>query len=205
MATKPKSSASRPPVDPFEGDDDLPIPPPRAGGRRASDDDDGPDPLLADNIPFTNERVRELEKVVAARVKGKPQFPYPDELNPEHRPYWLELVNSFPKGYFTPTDVPLLKIFCRAAHDVDRCNKMIEEEGDVIPGAKGPQINPRVRVRKIAEDLMMTIATKFRAQPASRDNTTNSKRNQRKHQTEVEAQQTVEGDEDGLLAGRTLQ
>lgn len=205
-----KSSASQKPLDPFLDDeeDDLPMPPPRGRNRRTAADDDGGDPLdmpEQDPIPFTNEKVKQVERHMAARSKGTPLFPYPAELNDEHRAYWLELVNSFPKGYFTSADIPTLKIYCRAAHDVDRLNKMIEEEGDVIMGGKGPTINPRVRIRKISEDLIMTITTKFRAQPASRDNTTNNKRNQAKHATQQNAAQTVQDDEDGLLAGSRLQ
>lgn len=202
-----KSSGSQRPPDPLLDDeeDDLPMPPPRGRSRRTSADDDGGDPLSMpeqESIPFTNDKVRQVEIHMAARAKGTPVFPYPAELNQEHKAYWLELVNSFPKGYFTAADIPTLKIYCRAAHDVDRCNKLIEEEGDVIMGGKGPTINPRVRVRKVSEDLIMTIATKFRAQPASRENTTNNKRNQAKHATAQNAAQTVDNDEDGLLAGR---
>lgn len=207
MATKKSSDIPSHLPDPIldDEDDDLPMPPPRPRAGRRNADDDGGDPLdmpEPDPIPFTSDKVRDKEKLVAGRIKGKPSMPWPEELNPEHRPYWTELVNSFPKDYFTPGDIPTMKIYCRAAHDVDRCNVLIEDEGDVIMGPKGPTINPRVRVRKVSEDLIMTITTKFRNQPSARENSANGQRTMKNHATAEAGRKTAEEDEDDLLGGR---
>lgn len=198
-----KAETPTPPALDLDDDFDLPLPPARSR-RRAQVDDDGGDPLDTGDdepIPFTSPRVEALEKIMQARSKGKPLFPYPLEMPEIHRPYWLELVNSFPTNHFTAGDIPLMKLYVRCAHDVDRCNKLIEDEGDVIMGPKGPTVNPRVRVRAVSEGHLMTLATKFRAQPASRQNTDNFQVDAGKAQVTARAGQVVDEDEDGLLAG----
>jgi phage terminase small subunit len=204
-----------------EQDDDLAefLPPPargaaRGGGSRtrASGDTDTDETLdggagLAapelDGFANENRKSQELQTQLAAKTRGKPVFPYPPELPEKHRPYWLELVNSFPADHFQNSDIPTMKLYCRCAADIERTTAMIEEEGEVVMGGRGPMINPRVRVRSDAQSTLLAIATKFRNQPASRTNTENFANRQNKAKTAAGAAQTVNDDEDGLLAGGT--
>lgn len=155
-------------------------------------------------LPTTNRRADELSAAMQARVKGKPRYAPPPELNPKYRPYWIELVNSFPVDHFQDADLPLLKLYCRCAFDVDRLTEMIEEEGEVVLGAKGPIINPRVRVRNSAENQLLAISTKFRAQPASRGHADNYRGRQGKATAGNNGAKTV-ADSNGLLAGYMVQ
>ncbi len=169
-------------------------------------DADDPDVLrepameVVPNREKTNRRVAELKKAVAARA-GKPIVPYPPELAEEYKPYWCELVNSFPKDHFNKSDTTLLKMWCRTAHDVDRLTLAIAEEGEVVLGGRGPVLNPRIKARNVAENLLMTLSTKFRAQPASRTNSTNHKNRQGKADSAAVGAASIDEDEDGLLAG----
>lgn len=195
--------------------DDAELPAPRtARQRRAAPVPAVPDDLMdevqdipetRDLIPYSSERQGEFDAMVAARVaetQKAPLYPIPPELAPEYRPYWIELVNSFEKGFFHPVDIPLMRLWCRAAHDIDRCNQLIREEGDIVWGAKGPMMNPRVKVRGIAEAVLFNLSTKLRAQPASRGNSTEFQRNDGKAATTRQANQTIEADEDLLMGAQ---
>ena len=175
------------------------LPPPSAPDL---DDLDGvpdrPDPVGRQ----TNRKTDELQSQMAARNSGKPIFPYPPELDAKYRPYWLELVNSFPKDHFQVSDITLMKMYCRAAYDVERITLLIEEEGEVVMGGRGPTVNPRVKVRTDAQSTMFVLATKFRNQPASRVNSENFQNRQGKTVKAGNAAQAVEDDDDGLLAGK---
>jgi phage terminase small subunit len=183
-------------------DDFLPAPaiPPGVG----AEGDDGPmgEPEM-DGFPQSNRRADELHAQMAARMKGEPVFPYPAELPKEHQPYWLELVNSFPKDHFQVSDITLMKLYCRCAYDIERTTAKIEEEGEVVMGGRGPMVNPRVKVRGDCVNTLMSIATKFRNQPASRVNTENFGTRQEKAQKAAGAASSIHEDDDGLLAGGT--
>lgn len=188
--------------------DALALPPPRtARARRARpsvpDDldeiDDFPEVEDREPIPFRSNRLEVVEQTMAKRIKGKPLYPYPAELPEAHKPFWLELVNSFEDGFFHPADVPILKLYCRCAHDIERCNQLIEEEGDVIWGAKGPMVNPRVKVRSASEAVLLNLTTKLRAQPASRGNSTEFQRNDAKAANRRHGDQVIDEDEELLL------
>lgn len=155
-----------------------------------------------DGLPQTNRRSVELQaQMLAQSAGGKPVFPYPAELPEAHRVYWLELVNSFPADHFQKSDITLMKLYCRCASDIERTTLLIEDEGEVVMGGRGPMVNPRVKVRGDATNTLMSIATKFRNQPASRVNSENFGDRQKKAQTAAGAARTVAGDGDDLLAG----
>lgn len=184
------------------------LPPPRTARQRRArpsvPDDivDIPDDLVIperEPIPFRSDRLELIEQTMANRLKGKPLYPYPPELMEAHKPFWLELVNSFEEGFFHPADVPILKLYCRCAHDIERCNQLIEEEGDVVWGSKGPMVNPRVKVRSASEAVLLNLTTKLRAQPASRGNSTEFQRGDQKAANKRQGDATIEEDEDLLL------
>lgn len=144
----------------------------------------------------------ELEAAIEKRRNGEPVFPYPVGLPEHHKPYWLELVNSKPHDYFNNGDLPLLKLYCRAAYDVERLDRMIEAQGDVYFTSKGARgMNPLIAARAIAETRLLSLATKFRAQPASRLDTDTDKKQQRKKDRADATADHLDEDEEGLLAG----
>lgn len=177
---------------------------------RAADDDladeidaqdDGLGHFEMEGISQHSRRTLELEVQMQARLRNEPIFPYPPEMLPTLRPYWVELVNSFPRDHFRVSDITMMKMYCQCAYDIDRQTVKIEEEGEVVIGGRGQAIvNPRCKVRDKNRETLLTLATKFRNQPASRQNTANFGRNQRKSQVAGEAAQTLADDEDGLLA-----
>lgn len=153
----------------------------------------------------------ELAAALQAKRSGEPVFAYPPELKDAHKPYWAELVNSKPHDYFNRGDIPLLKLYCRAAADIDRLDEEIAEEGSVIPNARGnPVVNPKVIVRSIAEGRLMSLSTKLRAQPASRyDSENDRKQSVKKSKADsaakaLDEEDAIHGggddDETGLLA-----
>lgn len=199
-----RNTPRRPAGDPLVEDDnelaDL-LPPPTGAAPGGGEDGEGGDDFEMDGLPQTNRRTLELEAQMRARLTKAPIFPYPDELREVLKPYWLELVNSFPKDHFQISDIPLMKIYCRCAWDIERCSLMIEEEGEVVIGGRGaPMVNPRVKVRGDAQNNLLSIATKFRNQPASRVNTENFGGRQAKAKQAGKAAEAVEQG-DGLLAG----
>lgn len=144
----------------------------------------------------------ELEAAIEKRRNGDPVFPYPIGLPEKHKPYWLELVNSKPHDYFNLGDLPLLKLYCRAAYDVERMDRMIEVQGDVYFTSKGGRaMNPLIQARAISEARLLSISTKFRSQPASRLDTDTDKKQQRKKDRADKTAEYMDDDEDGLLAG----
>lgn len=202
-ATRAKSKKPAADTEP-DTDDELPEPRSRRRARPAPAEIDPLDEEMPERepIPFTNDEVTRVEQIMKNRLKKAPVFPFPPELREEHKPYWTELVNSFPHDHFTMGDVVAMKLYCRCAHDIDRCNELIVSEGDVIHGPRGPMVNPRVKVRSTSETVLMSILTKFRNQPASRANSENFQTRQGKKNAEQAADDMVEGDEDDLLGGR---
>jgi phage terminase small subunit len=190
----------RPAPDTLEGDHELDelLPPPRGAVGR----DTPPEDFAMDGLPQSNRKTLELEAQLKARVSNTPVFPFPPELRDALKPYWLELVNSFPADHFQVSDVPLMKLYCRCAYDIERTSLLIEEEGEVVIGGRGaPMVNPRVKVRGDAQNNLLALATKFRNQPASRTNTENFGNRQGKASKANRAAKAVE-EGDGLLAGR---
>lgn len=228
MATAKKTRRGAEPVE-EDGDDLLPIPgaspganlstakprkrkrpaPPVSEDQDLSDDidDDGAGgaadnaPPEMEGLPQQNRRTRELEAQMLARLSGKPLFPYPEELAEKLKPQWLRLVNSFPQDHFQISDIPLMLVYVQCAHDIERMNIMIDEEGEVVIGGRGQAIvNPRCKVRDARIASMLALATKFRNQPASRVNTENFSNRQQKAGHAARGAQAAAEDDDDLLA-----
>lgn len=143
----------------------------------------------------------ELTAALSAKLKGAPMFPFPAELKDEHKPYWVETVNSKPHDYFNLGDVHLLKLYCRVAADIDRLDREIAEEGSVVlNGRANPIVNPRVLVRGFAETRLLSLSSKLRLQPASRYDSENDKKQGVKKKRADAAVNAIEDDEDDLLA-----
>ncbi len=167
------------------------------------DDEDPPErlrPTTIEGFPQSSRRTQELEAQMRARWSNEPIFPYPPELEEELRPYWVELVNSFPKDHFQVSDTTFMKMYCQCAYDIERQSLQIKEEGEVIQGARAPMMNPRCKVRDSNRSILLALATKFRNQPASRVNTENFKNRRQKAEAAVGAASAIQGDEDDLLA-----
>lgn len=155
-----------------------------------------------DGLPQHSQRSIELSAQMQSRLHSQPVFPYPPELSPELRPYWLELVNSFAKAHFQVSDITMMKMYCQCAYDIERQTVMIETEGEVVIGGRGNAIvNPRCKVRESNRATLMSLATKFRNQPASRMNTDNFKRRKQRAAEAAQGADAVMDDPDGLLAG----
>jgi hypothetical protein len=191
---KPKRKRTARRALPAESDD--------ATGDQIDSGEGGEEPRLEmDGLPQHSRESLELEAQMKARMTGEPIFPYPPELREVLRPHWLELVNSFPKDHFQPSDIALMKIYVQCAYDIERQNLLIEEEGEVVIGGRGNAIvNPRCKVRESRIANLMGIATKFRNQPASRTNSENFSTRQGKAQQAAQGAQTAADDDDGLLA-----
>lgn len=194
LVRKPKGNAA-PPPDPMDtevGGDELP----NRQTRRLSTE---------------NRKTAELLDIVS-RDPGTPRYPFPVGLPEEHRKYWVEIVNSKPIDYFNDGDIPLLKLYCRVAYDIERHDAMLQTEGEVIYNTKGNLVvNPRVLVRSIAETRLLSLSTKLRAQPAARINSENDKKASEKQKGARRAVEAMSGsidadDGEPLLAGgrRTL-
>lgn len=201
---KTTRAKSKKPAAASSEDDELPEPRSRRRARPAPAELDPLDEEMPERepIPFTNDEVTRVEQIMKRRLTKAPVFPHPEELSDKLKPYWTELVNSFPDDHFTAGDIVAMKLYCRCAHDIERCNALIEQEGDVIHGPRGPMVNPRVKVRSVSETVLLGILTKFRNQPASRANSENFQTRQGKKNAEQAADDLVESDDDGLLGGR---
>lgn len=135
----------------------------------------------------------------------KPVFPYPKNLPEKHREIWRDTVNTKTGDYWSKGDIPILMMYCRCAHDIDRLTNDIEDEGEVIDNARGnPVVNPKVVVRGFAEARLMGLCTKLRLQPSSRMDTKNEANQGNKKAKANRAAATVQNDEDGLLGGHRL-
>ena len=177
------------------------------------EDDEGDEPQRRQTkrLSTGDRQSAELQAALKLKANGLPVFPFPPELKDEYKPYWTELVNSKPFDYFNKGDIPLLKLYCRAAADIDRLDDEISREGCVIPNARGnPVVNPKVVVRSIAETRLMGLSVKLRAQPSSRYDSANDRKQTEKTTRANQAAQTLdesrsEDDDDGLLARGTIQ
>lgn len=143
----------------------------------------------------------ELTAALRAKMTGQPVFPYPAELSEEHKPYWVEVVNSKPHDYFNAGDIHLLKLYCRVAADIDRLDREIAEEGSVILNARdNPIVNPRIVVRSLAETRLLSLSTKLRLQPSSRYSSDQDRNQAGKKRAADRGARTMDDDDDDLLA-----
>lgn len=207
-AKKPPKTSPKAPIDP--DDDDILRMGMNAGEDEGDEDESDMNPDDRDGVSTGGNSAgrqrasAELAAALMRKTNNSPAFPFPPELDPRWKPYWTEVVNSRPLNYFNQGDVTLLKLYCRAAYDMDRLTKEIDSEGDVIRNAKGnPVVNPKVLVRSIAEARLLSLSAKLRLQPAARYDSGNDKKNAQKKQKADEAADHIDDDQDGLLAGGT--
>lgn len=209
--------------DPVMGDDSVPLPPARpaakktasASGSRGrsravdpdpdsddSEEGDGAFPPRSRRMNPAERQKAELEAVMRSKRTGEPKYPFPPELDDRFKPYWREMVDARPHDYFSIEDAPLMKMYCRAAWEVDVLTKEIDDEGHVVLNAKmNPTVNPRVFVRNLVEGRLLALATKLRLQPASRYSSENDKNQGAKAKKAGEAADAIEDDDEDLLAG----
>jgi phage terminase small subunit len=150
----------------------------------------------------------ELAAALRAKMTGQPVFPYPAELHSDHKPYWVETVNSKPHDYFNAGDIHLLKLYCRVAADIDRLDREIAEEGSVILNNRGnPIVNPRIVVRSLAETRLLSLSTKLRLQPSARYDSENDRKQSDKKRNADRAARVIEDEDDGdgLIARGPMQ
>jgi P27 family predicted phage terminase small subunit len=140
----------------------------------------------------------ELAAALQAKLTGRPVFPFPAELNDDHKPYWVEVVNSKPHDYFNLGDIHLLKLYCRVAADIDRLDREIASEGSVVENTRGnPIVNPRCIVRSMAETRLLSLSTKLRLQPSSRYDSEDDRGQSAKKKKADAAVRTMHDDDDG--------
>jgi P27 family predicted phage terminase small subunit len=149
----------------------------------------------------TGRRGAKAHTALAEAIGTKPVFPYPYDLDDKFKDIWRDTVNTKTGDYWSLGDVPLLKMYCRMAHDIHRLSEEIEAEGEVIINANGnPVVNPRIVIRGYAEAKFMSLCTKLRLQPSSRMDT-KGEDNQLKRKVKAKrAADVIEADEDELLA-----
>jgi len=146
----------------------------------------------------------EQTSLIEALAPEKPVFPYPADLPECHKPYWLQAVNAKTgDGYWSKGDIPLLKMYCRCAYDIEQLDAVILMEGCVIENARGnPIMNPKIVVRSLAEGRFMTLSTKLHLQPSSRIGTGVEENQDKKKTKALAAADSIEAG-DGLLAGHS--
>lgn len=142
---------------------------------------------------------------LAHALSGEPVFPYPPGLPSSHQDIWRDTVNTKTGSYWSLGDVPILKLYCRVATDIERLTSEIDEEGEIIHNANGnPIVNPKIVVRGFAEARLMTLCTKLRLQPSSRMDTKGEDSELNKKGKAKRAAKTIEEDSDDLLASGNM-
>ncbi len=182
-------------------DSDLPNP---AGGDEGGAADghapDGGPPSR--RMDAAERKIAELRAALVAAT-GVPVFGFPPDLPEDHKPYWVLVVNSKAHDYFNKGDYALLKMYCRAAWEVDMLSRDIDAEGHTIPNAKGNMVlNPKVSARAIAETRLLSLSTKLRVQPASRFDSENDKKQTQKAARAASAAKELTEQETGGRPGR---
>lgn len=131
-----------------------------------------------------------------------PVFPFPKGLNPDFYEIWVQTVNTKTGDYWSKGDIPLLKLYCRVAHDIDRLDQEILDEGEVILNTReNLVVNPKIMVRGFAEGRLLSLATKLHMQPASRMDSKNEANQGKKKGKATRAANVMSEDDDGLLGG----
>lgn len=151
--------------------------------------------------PANGRRGAKAQAALAEAISSEPVFPYPRDLPDKHKSIWRDTVNTKTGDYWNLGDVPLLRMYCRNAHDIHRLSDEIEDEGEVILNANGnPVVNPKIVVRGYAEAKLMSLCTKLRLQPSSRMDTKGEEGQLKKKGKANRAAKTLEEDSDDLLA-----
>lgn len=134
-----------------------------------------------------------------------PVFPFPKGLNPDFFEIWVQTVNTKTGDYWSKGDIPLLKLYCRVAHDIERLDLEILDEGEVILNTReNLVVNPKIMVRGFAEGRLLSLATKLHLQPASRMDTKNEANQGKKKGKATRAANVMAEDDDGLLGGHGM-
>lgn len=139
-------------------------------------------------------------------LSDEPCFPYVPGLTEAEKPLWRDIVNTRGSDYWNRGDVPILKMYCRLVVDIERLTEEIREEGEVIFNTNGnPVVNPKITIRGFHEAKLFTLCSKLRMQPASRKSVADEAAGNAKVKKAKRAAEVIESDDDGLLAGSTLQ
>ena len=121
---------------------------------------------------------RQTVRNLPTALDNQPQPP--PRLNDEAKAIWKATIGTRASADWKAGDLALLELFAAAAADVQRQNRMLEKEGEVIENARGRlQANPRISIRNSREQIVMRTLTKLRLTPASRWNSREAARAQR--------------------------
>lgn len=155
----------------------------------------------------TGRRGASAQQELANAVNSdEPVFPYPPDLPDDQKSIWCDIVNTKSGDYWTRGDLPLLRMYCRNVTDIERLAIEIQEEGEVIHNANGnPIINPKIVIKGYAEAKLMTLCTKLRMQPSSRYDVEVEASKTKKKAKANAAAHVINDDDEGLLAGTSLQ
>lgn len=88
----------------------------------------------------------------------------PDDLQPEARRVWSEVVDTLPPDRFHASERPLLALYCRSMVTAERALTAIDRDGPLI----GDKINPALRLFDTSVRQVVSLATKLRVTPQSR-------------------------------------
>lgn len=128
-------------------------------------------------------------RAVAAGVIDPPAHVH---LRPEDRPYWDAVVRARARDSWTDADLILAGNLARCNADIERLQKEIDTEGDVVTNARGtPVVNPRHTLletlsrRSVALSRMLQV----HAQATQGDSRDQAKRATRQREAEVTLQQ----------------
>lgn len=158
---------------------------------------------MATRTPARGRRADSEQRSLAqALATATPVLPYPPRLPKEHEATWLETVNSKTEEYWSVSDVPLLRIYCRCVEEIESLTMDIREEGDVLENARGnPVINPKIMIRAFAENRLMALCTKLRMQPQARSDTADTPAKGKLRNAARKTAQIISDDDDDLLGG----
>ncbi len=83
----------------------------------------------------------EARKEAEESMKGRPiSNKAPSRLTPNGKKIYKHLLDSFPKGFLTETDVYSLEILCNAIDMLQTSQKDIRERGMFVDGVENPSI-----------------------------------------------------------------
>lgn len=137
-----------------------------------------------------------------AAMRGMPEPPA--GMSRAGRELWARTLTVRPAAEWHAADAQLLALYIRAAEDVERLDRQIDKEGEVVLAGNGtPLVSPLVTLRGRREAVMLAVAKRLRLTPCSRYSAKDVGRLARHAQRAQVASDLLDGDD--LLAGGRMQ
>ena len=155
-------------------------------------------------MPKTRSDDRNFQtEIMRAAAKGVTPPTYV-ELRPEHMSYWNAITQA--RAEWTDIDLIHAANLARTLYNIDEQTRKLKAEGDILHNSRGtPVMNPRFSILEQLSRRSVALSTKLQVHAAATiGEVENNKKKNKAKQKAVKALDTMDDEDDFLLAQPTV-